>query len=281
VALPLTGAGLGDPYLALRKFYTFAVEYGRRERFSPTLRSVLRAVVWMGQVTGRHTVSSGCRTLAEQAGCHADTVASGLHELAAHGLVTRLREGTGTEADLWLLRVRLGEEHRPVRGSIHGLHHVFRVIGGHDTAEVYDELARAVGPVTAKAMASRLGYPSSRIHEQLRLLAGWQLAERSIDGWTVGPADIEALGRRLGGYDAWQAQHDRHVEERRRWHEYLLGRGQLPQLAGQIAWDDEFAVVADDQDAWIQDLAGGSPPVPSLDDAVRLARHTLGGVVIA
>jgi hypothetical protein len=277
--LPLTGAA-GDPYLLLRKFFTFATDYARRHRFTPTQRSVLRAVVWVGQVQGGLIINAGCRSLAEQAGCHFDTVAATLHELASHGLVSRVREASGTEADLWQLHVELAEQHRPVRGHIRGLHPAFRVIGGHDTAEIHHELQHSPTPVTAAALATRLGYPTSRTHEQLRLLAGWNLAVRSVHGWQAGPADLDALSQRLGGHDAWQAQHDRHVAQRERWRDLLVSRGEAP-LAGQLDWDAEFAMVGDDSDQWIQALAGGGPPDQTLNRAITLIRDGLGGQVIA
>lgn len=287
-ALPLTGT-TSDPWLMLRKFFTFTTDYARRRRFTPTQRSVIRAVIWVGQVRGSLVVNAGCRSIAEQAGCHHDTVAATLHELADHGLVTRIRHHHGVEADLWQLNVDVAEQARPVRGRITGLHPAFRVIGaddqagragGHDAAEVHDQLSRCPTPLTAAAIATTLGYARSRIHELLRLLAGWDLAQRVGSGWIVGAADLDTLSRRLGGHDHWQAQHDRHVHHRARWRDALLAKGHLPPVTGQIAWDAEFAVVSTEQDAWVQEHVSGTAP-PNGAAAVELVQKRLGGQVIA
>ena len=265
---PTTLLSVGNPHLDLRKFFSFTTDYARRHRFTPTQRSVLRAVIWAGLVQGRLVVNTGCRALAEQAGCHLDTVAATLHELAAHGLVERVREGRGPDADLWQINTPLGREHRPARGKILGLHPVFRVIGSHRTAEVWHELQRSRTPLTADGIGTTLGYDRQRVAEELRLLAGWNLAQHAQGGWSTGDADADQLSVALGGVDHRQAQHEPLIAQRAAWHRFLLLRGEHAPLAGQLDWDALLGVAAPPQDEWIREHASGiSPPDAAAADA--------------
>lgn len=277
-----------DIHLALRRFRTFATEHCRAARYSPTLRAVLAAVLWAGHVQGRTLINAGVRSLAEQAAVHFDTAATHLHQLADDGLITRISRGRGLDPDVWRINVELAATSRPAPGRAHGIRPVFRVLGGHLVADIYEHLPRLdrdqALPVTE--LARVLGYDRRRVHEALRLLQGYQLATSDGRGWHQGPADPEALGRQLGGHDDWERQHRDHVRHRAAWRKRLndLHRATPPRLRGQIAWRDEFALV-EPQDEWIEDLAGGSPPprrvAHSDDDALRLVRTALGGVVVA
>lgn len=253
---------VGNPHVELRKFFSFATDYARRIRLTPIQRSVLRSVIWAGLVQGRLVINAGCRALAEQAGCHTDTVAATLHELASHDLVHRVRKGTGPDADMWEVNVALGRDYRPAKGKILGLHRVFRALGNHRTAEVWHELQRSGSPQSAESLGTRLGYDRQRITEELRLLAGWDLARRSGGGWVAGDADPDELSAALGGEQAWQDQHDRHVAQRAAWHRALLDRGEHVPLAGQLDWDALLAAASGpDEDDWIREHTSGiSPP---------------------
>lgn len=252
--------GVGNPHVELRKFCSFTTDYARRNHLTPTQRSVLRAAIWVGLVQGRAVINAGCRAMAEQANCCADTVAVTLHTLAAHGLVERVREGRGVDADLWQLNTYLGRDHRPVKGKILGQHPVFRVIGGHRTGEVWQELHRSTSPVTADTLGTTLGYDRQRISEELRLLAGWGLAQRADNGWQLGDTDADQLADRIGGHEHQQAQHARHVAQRAAWHRALLHRGEHIPVAGQLSWEDLLAVAAPHPDTWIREFASGTPP---------------------
>ncbi len=261
---PTTLLSTSNPHLELRKFFSFTTAYVRDQRLTPTQRAVLRAVIWAGLVQGRLVVNTGCRALAEQAGCHLDTVAATLHELAAHGLVQRQREGRGPDADLWQINTGLGHDYRPTRGRILGLHPVFRVIGGHRTAEVWHELQRSRTPLTADGISTTLGYDRQRVTEELRLLAGWDLAQRAETGrWTLGDADADQLAATLGGDDHRQAQHEHHVAQRAAWHRCLLTRGEPTPIAGQLDWDALLAIAAPDEHEWIREHASGVSPPPA------------------
>ncbi|TXH56720.1 MAG: hypothetical protein E6Q93_14015 [Burkholderiaceae bacterium] len=263
---PTTLLSVENPHLALRKFCSFTTDYARQKRFTPVQRSVLRAVIWAGLVQGRLVVNAGCRALAEQAGCHLDTVAATLHEIAGHGLLQRIREGRGPAADLWQINAELGRDHRPVKGRVLGLHPVFRVLGGHRTAEVWHELQRSRAPLSADAIGTKLGYARQRIAEDLRLLAGWNLAQRAETGggWILGAADADQLAAALGGDEHRRAQHERHVAQRAAWHRCLLQRGEHTPLAGQLDWDVLLAVAAPGEHDWIREHASGVSP-PSAD----------------
>ena len=277
-----------DIHLALRRFRTFATEHCRAANYSPTLRAVLSAVLWAGHVQGRTLINVGVRSLAEQACVHFDTAAAHLHQLADDGLITRISRGRGLDPDVWRINVEVGATSRPAPGRAHGIRRVFRVLGGHLVADIYEHLPRAGRDETRTVsdMARTLGYDRRRVHEALRLLQGYQLAITDGRAWQQGPADPEALGRQLGGHDDWERQHRDHVHHRVAWRKRLndLHRSTPPHLRGQIAWQDEFALV-EPQDEWIEDLASGSPPARRAshdqDAALRLVRTALGGVVVA
>lgn len=269
-----------DVHLALRRFTTHARQHSRNNDFSPTLRAVLNAVIWAGHVQGRLLVNVGVRSLAEQAAVHFDTVALMLHELADRGLITRVTQARGIDADVWRINIELGEGHRPARGRRVGLRPVFRTLGGHLVGEVYETLVDAVDPLAVADLTRTLGYDRRRIHEALLLLAGWDLARTSSEGWIRGQANPDALAKRLGGYDHWKAQHDLHVSQRADWAarlEHLRNRP-VEQAPGQLDWDAEFAAVAPGVDEWIEAFAGGSPPA-DVDAAISLVQRALGGTV--
>ena len=277
-----------DIHLALRRFRTFVVEHCRQSNYSPTLRAVLSAVIWAGHVQGRTLINIGVRSLAEQSDVHFDTAATYLHQLADDGLIARISKGRGLDPDVWRINVELAATHRPAPGRAHGIRPVFRVLGGHLVAEVYEYLPRLDGNerLSASDLAQRLGYDRRRVHEALRLLQGYQLAATDGRGWEKGPADPEELGRKLGGHEDWEHQHREHRRHRAAWRKRLndLHRSTRPRSRGQLAWDDEFALV-EVQDEWIEEMAGGSPPVgeakPFEERALNLVRTALGGVVVA
>lgn len=277
-----------DVHLALRRFRTFTTEHGRIANYSPTLRAVLAAVLWAGHVQGRTLINTGVRSLAEQSDVHFDTAAAHLHQLADDGLLTRISRGRGLDPDVWRINVELAATYRPAPGRAHGIRPVFRVLGGHMVAEVYENLppTKSDHRISAADLAQRLGYDRRRVHEALRLLQGYQLAANDDGAWEQGSADPDALGRRLGGHEDWQRQHHEHLRHRAAWRERLnnLHKSAPPLLRGQLAWEAEFALV-DEQDHWIEDLAGGSPPnrrtSHAEDRALNLVRTALGGVVVA
>jgi hypothetical protein len=260
----------GSAHLALRRFRTYSSEFCRRMGYSPVLRGILRSVIWAGHVQGRTVINVGVRTLAEQADVHFDTAASGLHRLARDGLIVRLSKGTGLHPDVWKINVAVAEVCRPARGRVEGIRRVFRVLGGHLVAEVYEHLAVGSSPVTTGELAGALGYDRRRIHEALRVLAGHELAIADRGRWTIGPAEPNELGRRLGGDDDWSRQHQEHRRHREVWRKRVLGLGGFentgPDLSPKCELD-EFALFEPQPDEWIRLLAGGSPPLDSQERA--------------
>ena len=276
-----------DVHLALRRFRTFATHHSRTAGYSPTLRAVLTSLLWAGHVQGRILINTGIRSLAEQAGVHYDTVASMLHDLARDGLITRISRAHGPDADVWRINVELATQHPPAFGRASGLRRVFRVIGGHLVAEVYESLPHSpsVELPSSRDLANELSYDRRRVHEALRVLAGWGLAEQVSGRWHRGPADPQALSHQLGGEDDWAAQHAAHLRQRRAWAARLRHlHATIPRrVHGQLQWEAEFDLV-EPQDSWVEDFAGGSPPQghSQLDQAVlSLVRTALGGVVVA
>ena len=271
-----------DIHLALRRFTAYAREHSRRSDYSPTLRAVLNSVIWAGHVQGRLLINVGVRSLAEQAAVHFDTVAEMLHELAEDGLITRVTQARGTDADVWRINAELGANLAPAPGRRVGLRPVFRTLGGHLVGEVYETLCEARHPLATSELVRRLGYDRRRVHEALVLLAGWDLAQSTPQGWSRGAADPVALARRLGGYEHWKAQHELHVSQRADWAARLehLRTKPVEQPPGQLDWHAEFAAVFPDDQAWIESLASGSPP-SDMDDAVTLVQRALGGTTVA
>ena len=117
-----------EVHLALRRFTTHTRQHSRRRDFSPTLRAVLNAVIWAGHVQGRLLINVGVRSLAEQAAVLFDTVAEMLHALAAEGLITRVTQARGVDADVWRINSELAEQCTPARGRRVGLRPVFRTL---------------------------------------------------------------------------------------------------------------------------------------------------------
>lgn len=266
-----------DPALALRKFLTYATDYARHHSFTPDQRWNLVAVVFAGILQNRVMITTGCRFLALASASSFQTSARHLHVFAEHGLVTQVRQAQGPHAAMWRINVELGADRRPAKGRIRGLHPVFRAFGGACAGEVYQALTEASGASTPEAIASLLHYSTKTVRKQLHRLAGWDLARLDRgSGWIVGGADPDQLADTLGGTEARNAHHARHVEQRRAWHAALLARGEPVGVAGQINWDAELALVAGDADAWIRDLAGGSPP-STVERAVALVEDVLGG----
>ncbi len=276
-----------DVHLALRRFRTFARHHSRTAGYSPTLRAVLTSLLWAGHVQGRILINTGIRSLAEQAGVHYDTVASMLHQLATDGLITRISRAHGPDADVWRINVELATQHPPASGRAGGLRRVFRVIGGHLVAEVYETLpdSPTADLPSSMELATDLGYDRRRVHEALRVLAGWGLAEQASGRWHRGPADPHSLSHQLGGEDDWAAQHALHQRQRQAWTARLkhLHTTVPVRVRGQLQWEAEFDLV-EPQDAWVEDFAGGSPPAShgnTNQAALSLVQTALGGVVVA
>ena len=256
-ALPASG----DPHLALRKFTTHSRNHARRNHYSPVLRAVLESVIWAGHIQGRTLINIGVRSLAEQAAVSHETVATALHTLAEDGLLHRLSTGRGRDADLWRINTDLATHERPARGRRVGIRPVFRTLGGHLTGEIYELLRETHHHLHAGEIARTLGYDRRRVHEALQLLAGWHLATHTPHtGWTPGPADPTALARRLGGWQHWHDQHQRHTRQRAAWHTWLE-RHRTPTIdTSQLLIDEIDAALAHDHTQWIAEYATGTSP---------------------
>ena len=250
---------LDDIHLALRRFTTHSRNHARANHHSPVLRAVMAAVIWAGHVQGRALVNMGVRSLAEQAAVSHVTLAQHLHTLAEAGLIQRVSTGRGIHADVWRINIEVAAHVPPARGRRVGLRPVFRVLGRHLAGETYELLSEATGPLSAREIALTLGYDRQRVHEALSLLAGWQLATVARHaGWSVGPADPDALARNLGGWTDWHNQHRRHRQQRIAWRTWL--ERHTPTVPdGQLLLDELEAALPQD-DAWIAEYASGTSP---------------------
>lgn len=261
-----------DPYLQLRKFTAFTHDHRKRKHYSPQKRATLDAVILFGHMKARTHTGCGLRSLAEAANNTFQTVGEHVLEFGDDGLMTRVVKGRGTEPDVWAINTELGEDYRPAKGRRQAIRPLFRVLGSHLTAEVYEKLSAERGQIglTCTQIASRLGYDRRTVKKALTLLAGWNLAAQDKANFTVGTADPEKLSQRLGGHDSLKAHHDEHLAHRQQWTERLERQ---PQLNAQTHWDTEFSSVEPPEDTWIKDLASGHPPT---EQALRLVGSRLG-----
>jgi DNA-binding HxlR family transcriptional regulator len=257
--LPTPTVTTEDPHLDLRKFRAFTTDHRCRRHYSPRLRATLDAVIQFGYMKSRLYVDVGVRSLAEAANNRFETVSVHLHSLAADGLITRVSDAQGVLPDVWRVNTELGDSYRPASGQQNAIRPLFRVLGGHLTAEVYEQLAtrRGRSPVRCVQLASTLGYDPRTIRDALSLLESWGLCERDGQAYEVGSTDPTTLSKRLGGHEHQKTQHDEHATQRQQWAQRL---GQQPHInPEQIDWDAEFAAIEPEND-WIKDHASGSPP---------------------
>ena len=265
---------LPDPHLALRKFYSLALDVSRRHRLTPTQRAVLSSTVWAGHVQGRIHINVGTRGLGEQAGTSAETISTTLRHLAdlplddSARLLTRTSHARGQQADVWRLNVELASDYRPARGRRVGLRPLFRVLGGHTAGELYELLGRTHRALTVVQLSSETGLDRRRVDETVKLLAGWDLA---VPGdrhgtWVQGPADPAKLGRQLGGDDDLEAQRRHHRQQRAAWHAWLVThhRDKAPPTDPHQAVLTEWDLAIPEDETWLREMASGTaPPRPS------------------
>ena len=250
-----------DPYLQLRKFCALLEEAGKRLRLSPTDRAALRALTLLCLLQGRTASNAGLRSYAEAANLDHSTISNVLTKPELADLITRIAHPMqGTLSDVWELNIEAAAEHTPVTGKLDAVHPVFRAIGGHLEADVYQYLrAHRNAAHSGPSIAEALGYERQRVTESLQLLTGWNLAayDPKSRKWDLGSANPDQLAERLGGYADQREQHLRHVEHRKAWARRL---DREPQLANQNHWDDEFSAIEPADEQWVRDLASGSSP---------------------
>lgn len=221
-----------------RRWISHATTRGRthpHRSYSPAKQALVRAVGVIALLQERTIINAGVRSYAIQAGISHKSAAEYLHDLEADGLMRRVREGEGIEADVWALNTDAARTAEPWRGKLHGTRTVFRVLGGWHVAEVYEELHRRNGtPARAAEIATTLARAKSTVDEALGTLAAYKLADGAA-GWVLGPADPDDVAVQLGADELETHQIDTYREHRHRWRAYLAGLPRIRKHQAQTA----------------------------------------------
>ncbi len=247
--------------IEIRRWINHAAATGRacpRGSYSPLKQAVVRSLGVFALLQGRRFVNGGVRGYAIQAAAGHDSVSRILHELADDGLIWRVSSGHGIEADVWALNLEGAANSKPWRGKLNGTRAVFRVLGGWQVAEVYEQLITNKGVEQSSAeLARAIGRAKSTVDEALATMAAWKLAENSPKlGWVIGSADPGKLSAHLGADVLEADQLTRYKEHRAAWRHYLQA---LPALRraeqgmdsqAQTLWDLETAAIPTDETEW-------------------------------
>ncbi len=209
----------------IRRWLTWATAEGRRATggvYTPAQQAVVRAVGAMALTLNTTWINVGVRSLALATGLSHSGVAQILHQLEDDQLIWRTRRAQGIEADRWALNLEHTRHVEPWRGKVHGSLAVFRILGGHQVAEVYEELIRLrEHEVTVTALANTLKRSRTTVTKALAALEGHQLARRSPTGWTQGTADPAVVATQLGADELEIIQRRSYATQRAKWREYL------------------------------------------------------------
>ena len=246
----------------IRRWLTHATRLGRthpHKSYSAAKQALVRAVGVMALLQDREWINAGTRAYGLQAGIHQGTVARMLHELADDGLIWKAKDHRGIHADVWVLNLAQARTATPWRGKVHGTRAVFRVLGGWQVAEVYEELVKRRGtPARAAEIATTLARAKSTVDEALGALAAYKLADGTA-GWVVGPADPHTVAVQLGADELEANQIATYKAQRAKWRAYLAG---LPRIrkhedatqreaAQEVMWAAEWEMVEPPEPPWL------------------------------
>jgi hypothetical protein len=247
---------------------------------SPAVHAVGRAVLLFAHATASHRIQVGVRALAVAAAVSRTTAAAALWELEAAGLISRAGRGIGRGADVWEIDLALGEGLRPAAGRLWATRPVFRIIGGHGAAEVYEVLAGAGGPLSARQVAGMLGRSPTTVAGHLHELAAWGLAAGGgRDGWAIGPADPDELAVRLGADGLVAAQVAGYRAERAAWWAWLEAKG-LDRATRRSPGLGQVVLLPATATHRHAPTARGDRAGPDQDEAVALLRAMLGAELV-
>ncbi len=211
-------------------------------RAGATDLAVVRAVIGKAEALGRFEFDLGVRELADEAGVGVHGAHKALGRL--HHWVRVVERGKGTRAST----LRLERQPRELTGSVSTRwtdvsSRDERVVNHGNATEHRRHLAAnawrwpALGksaqrtyellgsePIETKEVAAALGVKPAAARHHLRRLEAFELAERVLDGWVVGPADLDQVATELGPEvaRAGEEQRKRHADntrERRKWAE--------------------------------------------------------------
>ena len=217
--------GTPDEYQWVRTWWT-AITLLERTRYtgrsSIGTRWVLRALGEAAMKAGSRYIAFGVRSLSIATGLDHTTVAAHLRRLRDESdpLIDLVENDRGLAGDLYQLRIPDEITTRATTiswrpGKLHALRPAFRELG-HAAALVYEALeAQPARPARSFDLAATTGLARSTIHDALRTLAAWNLAQQRRGRWTLATgADLTLLAEQFGCTDTVRALINRHRDER-------------------------------------------------------------------
>lgn len=213
----------------LRRWRAVLVEVESQELSGPRgmhARFLLRALAAAAHQEGTRHIEFGVRSLSLSLPVQPSTVSRVLAELRAEDdpWITLVREGEGTRADLYELRIpdRHAERAERVglpRGKVHALRPAFRELGA-VAALVFEAIEQ--GAASIETARVRAAVSRSAAYEALELMEAWGLIESDSEGRLAAVSDrLEAVAERLGVTLVVGLLVERFRAERRSWIEYL------------------------------------------------------------
>ncbi|WP_394216807.1 hypothetical protein [Brachybacterium vulturis] len=189
-------------------------------------RFLLRALAAAAHQKGSRHIEFGVRSLSLSLPVQPSTVSRVLAELrsAEDPWIALVREGEGTRADLYELRIPERHIERAQRvelpgGKIHALRPVFRELGV-VAALVFEAIE--LGAPSIETARVRAAVSRSAAYEALELLEAWGLIERDDGGRLVAvPSRLGEVAERVGAALVVGLLVERFRTERRAWIEHL------------------------------------------------------------
>jgi hypothetical protein len=256
---------------AVRSWITHTTNMGRRKArpYSLGMQAAVRTLGATALTQNRTHLGNGVRGYAIGSALGHTCTADALRQLEEDGAIRKVKEHEGLNAAIWELVLEPAASARPWRGKIHGCLPVFRALGGHQAAEIYEELVNSDKPLYAKDLIALTRRDPKTVRAALNDLASVDLAQRSPDRrWRVGKADPVALAKQLGATELEKQQIDTYREQRRRYRDW---RNSMPEriqvylrYKHQIALFNELMHATDDQEIWDIRLAN-PPPAADVD----------------
>ena len=202
-----------------------------RWRREPVVLLVLRALAQAAEQTGSTVVERGVRGLALATHLDPATVSRVLARLRAEQdpVIERDRVGRGTRPDAYRLLVPASAarsvERTPWRaGQTRALHPVARGLG-RIAGWVWEELRGSRQGLSVRDLVDRVPYSRQAVHDALRTLASYDLAQHWPGGWGCGAAHPNAVATLIGADTEHQAVVQKYQEQRAAWIQYLIDRG--------------------------------------------------------
>jgi predicted transcriptional regulator len=190
--------------------------------------AVLRALHQVGMEAGSRVFSASSRQLAERAGRTRVTVEKSLRRLEATGHIKLGKKASGQDASTYeLAEVMPLESASPIRGAGSGivsrteaLPDVFRSLG-----QSAFRVWRALDDVDSATIADTqqaTGLSRKTVEEALlRLLSAGLALDVEAGCWVRRDDDLNDLAVSIGADGQAQAQRERHLQERARWHSVI------------------------------------------------------------